>query len=160
MKFFKIPIKIKILLGLFVVGFFIGIVTANQSNVTMPILEYDSVSKIKFFINLVTLNFWDLFIVWCLGYNLIGILLILLISFLKGYIEGNSLMWLLDFLPNLTTVNIVSFILYWLIIIPLFFWLANSVIIRERIFDEQKNKTILIVLIIDVMYSLILTLIN
>lgn len=160
MKFFKIPIKIKILLGLFVVGFFIGIVTANQSNVTMPILEYDSVSKIKFFINLVTLNFWDLFIVWCLGYNLIGILLILLISFLKGYIEGNSLIWLLDLLPNLTTVNIVSFILYWLIIIPLFFWLANSVIIRERIFDEQKNKTILIVLIIDVMYSLILTLIN
>ena len=160
MKFFKIPIKIKILLGLFVVGFFIGIVTANQSNVTMPILEYDSVSKIKFFVNLVTLNFWDLFIVWCLGYNLIGILLILLISFLKGYIEGNSLIWLLDLLPNLTTVNIVSFILYWLIIIPLFFWLANSVIIRERIFDEQKNKTILIVLIIDVMYSLILTLIN
>lgn len=163
MKYFKLSMKIKLLLSLFLIGFLIGIVTANQTKITIPILEYNEISKIRIFINTFTINLWNLFIIWCLGFNIIGIIFILIITFLKGYIEGVSLLWIFKLSSDLTTINVISVLFYWLIMIPLFFWLVNKVTkIKEQFLkrDEEKTKIMVIVLTINAIYSLIISLIN
>lgn len=140
-----------------------GIVTAEQTKIVIPILEYNELSKIRMFINTFTINIWSLFVIWCLGFNIIGIILILIIIFLKGYIEGVSLLWIFKLSSNLTTINIISLLIYWLTMIPLFFWLVNKVTkIKERCVkkDEEKNKIMIGVLIVNIIYSLIISLIN
>lgn len=163
MRYFKLPIKIKLMLSLFLIGLVIGIVTANQTNLTIPILEYNELSKIRIFINTFTMNIWNLFVVWCLGFNIVGIIFILIIVFLKGYIEGISLLWIFKLSSTLTTINVVSLLIYWLIMIPLFFWLVNKMTkIKEQYLkkDEEKSKIMIIVLIVNAIYSLIISLIN
>ncbi|MBQ8293558.1 MAG: hypothetical protein IJX78_07165 [Bacilli bacterium] len=154
MKKFNIPLKLKIIIGLFLCGILIGMIVHNDL-ITITYLE--NISKIKMFINTFTINIWIFFIIWLLGNHYLGIGFILIITFLKGYIEGQTIISFLKLVDNLKIINLISFVVYWLFMIPLFIWLVN----KEAVLNKSKDdKTIYLVLIITALFSLIIALIN
>lgn len=154
MHFLKLENKLKIILILFIFGLLFGLIVSIDNELLLIEIEKGKLSKIRVFVNTFTINIWIMFIIWILNNCIIN----LVITFLKGLSMGISLIYFLKLFGKINFSIFLSYLLYWLIIIPLFIWY-----IYKTSFDKIKkrnNKYIIVNIIIIALFSLLIAIIN
>lgn len=154
MHFLKLENKLKIILILFIFGLLFGLIVSIDNELLLIEIEKGKLSKIRVFVNTFTINIWIMFIIWILNNCIIN----LVITFLKGLSMGISLIYFSKLFGKINFSIFLSYLLYWLIIIPLFIWY-----IYKTSFDKIKkrnNKYIIVNIIIIALFSLLIAIIN
>lgn len=143
--------KLKLLITIFLVGFILGMFLTISKKIEIDSINLLEIPKVKIFINTFTINIWIMLIVWILNNSFLNII----ITFLKGLTEA---IYLISFLSYFKIINFISYVFYWLLMIPLFIWTIYKVS-----YDYKKDKNAKIVFIdflVTSFYSLLITVIN
>ena len=154
MKSVKFNKKLKTLLILFFIGFIIGIVLSKNKSFVLPINDLNEMSKIKIFINTFSINIWLMLLIWLVDNIFVGVL----ITFLKGLTEGVTFIWVIIIMKDLKISNLISYLLYWSLLIPLFIWIVYKIKITKK--NGKDYKEVIVCFIIVSIYSLLISIIN
>ena len=143
--------QISILMIYSLIGLLVGIFLVYTSNKRFEYFPFENINKVRQFINLFTINYWYLCLMWILKNNSITSLLNYFILFLKSITIGIILGILLDnyalYGIGVFFVNLFGQII---IIYPLMFYLILT--------NNNCQKQILIVTLVTCVYSFVVTL--
>lgn len=143
--------KLKLLITIFLVGFILGMFLTISKKIEIDSINLLEISKVKIFINTFTINIWIMLIVWILNNSFLNII----ITFLKGLTEA---IYLISFLSYFKIINFISYVFYWLLMIPLFIWTIYKVSYDYK--KDKNTKIVFIDFLVTSFYSLIITVIN
>lgn len=133
------------------IGLLVGIFLVYTSNKRFEYFPFENINKVRQFINLFTINYWYLCLMWIFKNNSITSLLNYFILFLKSITIGIILGILLDnyalYGIGVFFVNLFGQII---IIYPLMFYLILT--------NNNCQKQILIVTLVTCVYSFVVTL--
>ena len=143
--------QISILMIYSLIGLLVGIFLVYTSNKRFEYFPFENINKVRQFINLFTINYWYLCLMWILKNNSITSLLNYFILFLKSITIGIILGILLDnFALYGIGVFFVNLFGQIIIIYPLMFYLILA--------NNNCQKQILIVTLVTCVYSFVVTL--
>ena len=143
--------KLKLLITIFLVGFILGMFLTISKKIEIDSINLLEISKVKIFINTFTINIWIMLIVWILNNSFLNII----ITFLKGLTEA---IYLISFLSCFKIINFISYVFYWLLMIPLFIWTIYKVSYDYK--KDKNTKIVFIDFLVTSFYSLLITVIN
>ncbi len=143
--------KLKLLITIFLVGFILGMFLTISKKIEIDSINLLEISKVKIFINTFTINIWIMLIVWILNNSFLNII----ITFLKGLTEA---IYLISFLSYFKIINFISYVFYWLLMIPLFIWTIYKVSYDYK--KDKNTKIVFIDFLVTSFYSLLITVIN
>ena len=142
---------ISILITLSLIGLLVGVFLVYTNDIGLEYCPLENISKVRQFINLFTINYWYLCLMWVLKINPITRLLNYFILFFKSITIGIIFGILLK---SYALYGIGMFLVNWfgqiIIIYPLMFYLM--------LINSNCQKQILIVTLVTCIYSFVVTL--
>lgn len=142
---------ISILITLSLIGLLVGVFLVYTNDIGLEYCPLENISKVRQFINLFTINYWYLCLMWVLKINPITRLLNYFILFFKSITIGIIFGILLK---SYALYGIGMFLVNWfgqiIIIYPLMFYLM--------LVNSNCQKQILIVTLVTCIYSFVVTL--
>ena len=142
---------ISILITLSLIGLLVGVFLVYTNDIGLEYSPLENISKVRQFINLFTINYWYLCLMWVLKINPITRLLNYFILFFKSITIGIIFGILLK---SYALYGIGMFLVNWfgqiIIIYPLMFYLM--------LVNSNCQKQILIVTLVTCIYSFVVTL--